>query len=68
MTSSKILLQFSVGEKKYGMIKDDRNSAVRYINVVADKLEQYKTLQSLKLQNEDVCVIVTDTRKAVITI
>lgn len=68
MTGSKILLQFSVGEKKYGVIKDDRNSAVRYINAVADKLKQYKILQSLKLQNEDVCVITTDARKVIVTI
>ena len=68
MTKSKILLQFSVGEKKYGVIKDDRNSAVRYINAVADKLKQRKTLQSLKRQNEDICVITTDTRKVIVAI
>ncbi len=68
MTKSKILLQFSVGEKKYGVIKNDRNSAVRYINAVADKLKQRKTLQSLKRQNEDICVITTDTRKVIVAI
>ena len=68
MTKSKILLQFSVGEKKYGVIKNDRNSAVRYINAVADKLKQRKTLQSLKQQNEDICVITTDTRKIIVAI
>ena len=68
MTKSKILLQFSVGEKKYGVIKNDRNSAVRYINAVADKLKQRKTLQSLNRQNEDICVITTDTRKVIVAI
>ena len=61
MTKAKILSQFSVGEKKYYTIKDDRNSAIRYINAVADKLKQRKTLQSLKRQNEDICIITTDT-------
>lgn len=68
MTKSKILLQFSVGEKKYGVIKNDRNSAVRYINTVADKLKQHGTLRSLKRQNEDVCVIATNTCKIIVTI
>ena len=68
MTKAKILLQFSVGEKKYYTIKDDRNSAIRYINAVADKLKQRKTLQSLKRQNEDICIITTDTRKVIVAI
>ena len=68
MSKSKILLQFSVRGEKYGVIKDDRNSAIRYINTVTDKLKQHGALQSLKRQNEDVCVITTDTRKAIVAI
>lgn len=68
MTKSKVVLRLSIKDKKYGLIFNNNADAINYINQVTNQLQQHGMLRSLKKKSDNIYILTTEARRAVIAI